>query len=473
MNLLSLLARGNFASTNKKSKSLEINVNDNGNKKQVVGTDIVLVYHGSVQHLQDDKAYGKRILNWHQEGVLHLMYRSEVSDEHGLLYLFDKSFMDLIHHDFVLYFDGTLPMGGFENDHDTLDDGGTNDVSIIDSLDVGFELIQQNPQSLVGYHADAYKIGELNLTLNNSKNTTAMNTSTTNFLPICDDNGILMTAEEQPDTIQFMRLSGTFLHRSYLCFLWHDAFRPLRQMIQSIHHGYVLNSSNATTNDILKYNGLMQLHSLFLSSVIPQLSGKLPLLYPLVKASWKGQDSSVIKEHQMRRLDDVSISHLGNVQDEDDGDDDKDFFMVSDSSRHLPRRRPRHYMNPSLDDDAIDKIMHHRKLYSKSSSKMIDNNDYKVSLQSKYPQRHTEHYQQYPSLPLTSDIVATVVMYFGTHTRGVMCWCPASHNNTKGGVTIGTQSGCKKVCHHDKNDIFSRDISWMNDPQRSKCHGFL
>jgi hypothetical protein len=248
MNLLSLLAAskgGNFASKDIKNTNdaQRNNVDDGHGHNRHFQSNIIVVYDGSVQYLQDDKAYGKRILQWHQEGIVHLMYRSELSEDFGPLYLFDPSFMDYIQDDFVLYLDGTLPMGGLavvvesenENHHDPGDEGNdenNDDISIIDSLNVGFELLQQNPQALVGCHTNGYKISDLNHLLGNTTVTTVKATNmTTNFLPVCDDDGILTTAEkeqqqqqqqqqQQDSSLLFMRLSGTFLHRNYLCFLF-------------------------------------------------------------------------------------------------------------------------------------------------------------------------------------------------------------------------------------------------------------
>jgi len=535
MNLLSLLA-----------KTFRNNAQDSsGGNKHDLAEDIViiLVYDGSVQDLQGDKAYGKRILDWHQEGIIRLMYRSDLIENFGPLYLFDKSFMDRIPHDFVIYLDGTLPLGGLmvENAHDTtIKDHNYDDdnaVSIMDSLSVGFELLQQNPQLLVGFHADGFKIGDFNnyIMLGNSNVTAVKNSNTanlTNFLPICNDdntgihsnnNGTLRTAEKMQDTLlQFMRLSGTFVHRNYLCFMWHETFRPLRQMIQSIHHQYTLNDTattdNTTTHSAKNYNILIQLHSIFLSSVICQLSGKLPLLYPLVKASWKGQDRSQNLKNQRRRLDDMRISHLGDIQEETDEDEEIDDDDWIGSSPLLPRRRPRHYIHPYFEniiinnnrnstnddnhddyynDDTFDKIMRHRKLYSQSLSSFnttshnnsynnitvtnSTNNQVSFKIQDPNQQRQQEqnHQKQHSPSQLTSEIIASIVSYFGTHTRGIMCWCLKSLNdmdmNGDGDATIGTQTACKKICHRDTNNaMLSRgEIPWMvNDPERSKCHGF-
>jgi hypothetical protein len=243
----------------------------------------------------------------------------------------------------------------------------------------------------------------------------------------------------------------------------------------------------------------MHLHSLFLSSVIPQLSGKVPVLYPLVRASWKGQDKSAMLENQRRRLDDISISHVGDVHEEQETDDDHDDDGYDDdddvekASFLVPRRRPRHYIHNNylesiLDnhstsnhdaDDASDRIMryHRRRLDSESSSSSItiQNHTNVSSLpSSKYrppaqQQQRQQQKSQYPPMPLTSKIIASVLKYFGIHTKGFMCWCLASNHVQNGDLVSGTQSDCKKICHGDNNDISARDLSWMNDPKRSTC----
>ena len=489
--------------------------------------------------MQHDRAYGKRILNWHQLGLIQLVYLSDLIstiEDVGSLYMFHETVVDYIQSDVIFYLDGTIPIGRYHDyntTHATSIDQyyhhnywsvDHDEFSIMDSLNVGFELLQQNPQRLVGYHSNQYEVhGDWNVLsfddwnelLKNTTDVASVTSDTTTvdadadssrfFVQICDNDAEGHSVVKETKSLQddsgkkdmfFMQLSGTFLHKNYLCFLWHDDLKPLREMIQSLSQQYTVqlatDSSNtagihaSTTissnfNTFPNHPAWMELNSLFLSAVIPQLSSKLPLLYPLVKASWKMQDDSILDKNQRRRLNNIGevFHHSDEFHDgSHDSDDIDDESLDSSSYSLLPRRRRRPHRQ--LDGELMNNRFHgfnqvsdtqtlnHRKL---SSTTMNPSQPNVLSWRTTNAQHPRQKYQQqhHPPYRLSSQAIETVIKYFGTYMIGTKCWCQESKNRI---AMIGNQNNCKATCHHDHelNSLMSEDLPWMNISQRSLCY---
>lgn len=409
MNLLSLLSRDDVAAPDNQSNTRTL--------------DVIVIYHGAAEHLNRDKMYGRRILNWQEEKIIKLIYESEFENHTGsvedsLFHPFHESLVKHISHDIILYLDGSMPITRKEK-------GGINQMGVLDTLQVGFQLIRQNPQSLVGNKVYQYS----GLSDYTKKNIISDISATTinNFAPICND---ILEKGSQESHISIMNFSGMFLHRNYLCFMWHQEFAALRQLIGS------MTAQSASENDTNANSTILELTSLFVSSMVTQIGGKAPLMYPLVKSTWS-ETKQDPREEVPRRLSEIVMKDDGSV--ESDWDE--------------PRRR-RTYWN-----SANDTIVNQH--YPAMDRRRLSESNLTIPFQPKLQPKSFQHLKA----SVSSKDVLSILNYFGSYSREPSCWCSVDGNLP----IIGSQTSCLNQCHGGDEDISIRDLPWFVTGNRYGC----
>mmetsp|Transcript_11837 Transcript_11837/g.17746 ORF Transcript_11837/g.17746 Transcript_11837/m.17746 type:complete len:608 (+) Transcript_11837:193-2016(+) len=431
MNLLALIAKDNFAfaatSSGTQSKS------NNG-----PDADVIVLYHGSVENLNRDKMYGRRILNWHRDNTIRLVHESElVHDSNGsinntrtegiLFYLFHESLVKYMQHDIILYLDGSVPFAGMGNGV------GIGEVSVVDTLQGGFQLMRNNAQILVGNQLYHYS-GISPLTTGIRNNAVATATNHDDFVLVCQDEATnTSSAHTQENEVSIMNFSGIFLHRNYLCFIWRDEFSALRELIGSMTTQYTT-TSTSTSN--ANHSIIMELTSLFVTQVVTQVSGRSPLLYPLVKPSWSRNHNSQV-DASTRRLSEIAVMDGGNVESHSD----------------TPRRRRSNWVAPN---DTVATFHHYTTEDRRKLSEIEGNHIMQPKSQSQSTQS------------VSSEDVLSILNYFGSYSKDPSCWCSSVDDQPP---IVGSQTSCLSQCHpgHEGSDIIStKDLSWMT-ANKTRC----
>ena len=437
MNLLALIAKDNFASaasgTQSKSKA---------NK----GPDVILLYHGSVENLNRDKMYGRRILNWHKDNTIRLVYESELFhdfDSNGtntrtegiLFHLFHESLVKYVQHDIILYLDGSVPFAGKGNGNGNAVGG----VSVVDTLQVGFQLMRKNAQVLVGTQLNHYSYSGISPLTTGIRNDGVATTATNrdDFVPVCHDKATNTSSAHQ---VSIMNFSGTFIHRNYLCFIWRDEFSALRELIGSMTTQYTTASTSTSTtmsnaNHTCTSSIIMELTSLFVSSLVTQVSGRSPLVYPFVRPSWSRIDNSQ-GDASTRRLSEIAVMDI-------DGGD-------VESHSDAPRRRRTNWVAPN-DTVATRTFDHYTTLDRRKLSEIEGNHMNIMQPKSQLTQL----------VSVSSEDVLSILNYFGSYAKDPSCWCTSVDDQPR---IVGSQTSCLSQCHpgHEGSDIIStRDLSWM------------
>ena len=377
--------------------------------------NIIVIYYGSMDDLEKDKDYGRRIRNWHEQNTIRLINgdgaeaESETSHHYGLLYPFHPSLLQYIENDIILYLDGSLPI--------IQGDTGTG-IGGADTLEAGFELIQQDSQLLVGSQVYDGIVSGRDDSAGTGTTSNLLQGDPGHFGPACGSYSIEGMNEDS-----IIHYSGMFLHKNYLCFIWHNIFAPVREMVDKIGQRYHQNRND-------------KLISLVISSIVPQLSGLGPALYPLMKPSWSnGQDQSSIE--QSRRLSEAIIMDSGDLN----------------VHAELPRRRRTiwdiTHANTNANTIELEPVLSRRKL-----------SDTRSIWQTSAPPPSQ-------SSDLKPEEIA-IINYFGSHSKGPTCWCNGSVYEKE--VQAGTRFRCRDKCAQVA-DINRDELPWMRDISRqSKCN---
>ena len=176
-----------------------------------------------------------------------------------------------------------------------------------------------------------------------------------------------------------IRYSGMFMHKRYLCFMWHDLFKGLRERVEAIYRGDLEDTMEMYSDS----NVRSELLSLFISSVIPQLSGKKPALYPMVKPPQNWPDESDTSSKISRRLSEV-------------------FLIDENGSQEAVVEYPRRRRTKWDGDDVVP------------SNKEV--------LPARRSLLELTNFSQNKS-HLTPEDIWSIVNYFGSHSRRSSCWC--------------------------------------------------
>ena len=454
MNLLALIAKDNFASAASASKT-----GTESKSKSNNGRDVILLYHGSVENLNRDKMYGRRILNWHKYNTIRLVYESELVHDYNsngtntrtegiLFHLFHESLVKYVQHDIILYLDGSVSFAGkgIGNDNDNAIGG----VSVVDTLQVGFQLMRKNSQVLVGTQLNHYSYissGISPLTTGIGNDGVATATDRGDFVPVCHDEDT-NTSTSSAHQVSIMNFSGIFLHRNYLCFIWCDEFSALRELIGSMITQYTTASTttSATTsnaNHTCTSSIIMELTSLFVSSLVTQVSGRSPIVYPFVRPSWSRIDNSQ-GDASTRRLSEIAVMDV----------DGGDFESQSD----VPRHRRINWVEPN--DTVARLTFHHSTTPDRRKLSEIKGNQMKIM------QPKSEAAQ---SVSVSSEDVLSILNYFGSYSKDPSCWCSSVDDQPR---IIGSQTSCLSQCHpgHEEGDdiISTNDLPWMT-ANKTQC----
>eukprot|EP00554_Chaetoceros_debilis_P010954 CAMPEP_0194109274 /NCGR_PEP_ID=MMETSP0150-20130528/8795_1 /TAXON_ID=122233 /ORGANISM="Chaetoceros debilis, Strain MM31A-1" /LENGTH=542 /DNA_ID=CAMNT_0038798199 /DNA_START=197 /DNA_END=1826 /DNA_ORIENTATION=+ len=260
--------------------------------------NIAVVLHGTndaIDKLIKDHNYGRRIKNWSENNVIRLILQrqersgighdegNENDNEDDLFYLVRPSMLDYLEHDILLFLDGSVPLVN-------LNDGSGG----MESLDAGFELIRKDSRCLVGNRVLEWSNGN-----GPGEENDAMSPDSERlFQPICDRQD-RSNPKSGANRVESIHMSGMFIHRNYLCFLWHDVFAPLRNIVGGLNQKY--NRNHKVKGDI---------SSLTITTLVTQLSGKIPALYPMVQQTWKTKES-LHSNVSSRRLTDTSDLEVG------------------------------------------------------------------------------------------------------------------------------------------------------------------
>ena len=210
-----------------------------------------------------------------------------------------------------------------------------------------------------------------------------------------------------------------FLHRNYLCFIWHEIFDPLRKSVNGISHKY----ENEYKRDA---DIQLELISLFLSSLVPQLSGKGPMLYPLVKPTWLENDPS---QKHARRLSEITIL--------DDGQ------LEARAERHR-RRRTKWEFTETNDEQLLSTLESQPR---RRLSSVTNNND-------SPPQPPSTIMGTSLQSQLKQTEIASIMNFFGSHSKGSTCWC--DERLDKDTFILLRPLSCKERCADISTDLMPR-----------------
>eukprot|EP01083_Nonionella_stella_P272345 923447_1 len=206
-------------------------------------------------------------------------------------------------------------------------------------------------------------------------------------------------------------MSGMFIHRNYLCFLWHDVFAPLRKIVGELNQKYGRDH---------KVKG--NISSLTITTLVTQLSGKIPALYPMVQQTWKTKESlhSNVSSRRLTETSELEVEHNN----------------MFDNISIERRRRFSWDLNDIEVNDRFEKREEEgrRKLQAKNTD---------------------EHLKS--TIDLTYEDASSVLKYFGSFSRGQSCWCKRFVWKQK------QNNGCHDQCMRELNKKASAQSTlWLN-----------
>ncbi len=383
---------------------------DSASNKMTKNEKIILIYHGTLDDLKKDKDYGRRVWDWSDKGTIDLI--NGTSTDHGILHQFHPTLLSYVNTEIILFIDGSIALTQ-----------GNVDTSIggVDSLEAGFELIQQNSRSVVGAHVYDFGVND------NAPNSKEVSKESGDglFAPACETdtklNGMMK------DSI--VHYSGMFLHKNYLCFIWHDLFRELQDKVNMIYSRY---QKDATKS---KRGIQSELISLFISSMVPQLGGNVPLVYPLLKPSWKEVEKTTTMKRSRRLMETNFL-------------EDNKFETPAKPNR---RRRTEWDVDPYENNAAHFETEHipRRGLSIKTDASDLLKPPLPISLQSE----------------LASEEILSISTFFGSYSKRSQCWC-----ESKDGENSNFRAqfiSCRDRCSKGRN-ITKVEIPWIKD--RKQCH---
>ena len=265
--------------------------------------------------------YGKRILTWSKDTSqpITILFPSSPSMMnyqevfHQPLFPYHPIFVGRLSQEIVLYLDGHTPLASL--------DGAVDGEEMFEA---GFELVRRNSRLLVGR-----EMLDLNMLRANEKiNMTASDEAILGNASSLDERGeggyklsnFVSTCQSMME-VKIIKSSGMFLHRDFSCLVWHDVFDPFRQSLLNVHHRFQDRSyvEMAAWAENLK--------SLAISTLIPQISGLSPILYPNIKRPF----------HGTRREEEVDDQNILPVKRKLVSRGTATFQNISDS--YVPRRR--------------------------------------------------------------------------------------------------------------------------------------
>lgn len=392
--------------SNSSHRTLFVNLISLLARDSIKPSTIVLIYHGTLDDLKNDNDYGRRVWNWDKEGAIKLI--NGTNSDHGILHQFHPTLLNYVETEIILYLDGSMPLT-----KGNVDKG----IGGVDSLEAGFELIQQNSRSLVGAHVYEYG-GKQNI----ANFRESLKDSRGDFIPACQSNHSISGSMQ--DSI--VHYSGMFLHKNYICFIWHDIFETLRDTVNMINRRYQKDVKG------FKSEAQSELISLFISSMVPQLSGNIPALYPLLKPSWAAEEIKPSPKKQSRRL-------MENIVLDDD---------ELEARADLRRRRRTEWVVNTNDIEAAYFEGHPRRRLS-SVINMAPKPSFSISLRSQ----------------LSSEEISSIFSYFGSYSKGSKCWCESADG--KSANLAPHFLNCRDRCSEGRN-ITKTELPWLRN--RKQCH---
>jgi hypothetical protein len=401
--------------------------------------DILVLYnddHDPLTSIERD-TYGKRLLTWNKDDSqpIRILFPSSPSmSKHQnlfrhVLFPYHPIVVKQVSQDVILYLNGNTPLVSLDGTF-----GGE------ESFAAGYELIRQNSRLLVG--GEALELSTLNQ--NESKeNATLSEGAGLNF-----SNNMFHDVDETSEVksnfipscqlrrnVTVVKSSGLFLHREYSCLIWHGVFDPFQHFLSSIQQKLHGSSQQAR----------LDLESLAVSALIPQLSGSRPLLYPMMKQTWstsaKGSNEDLLQSSPVlkRRLSSrISVQNTGV------------------DMKNQRRRRDIWEKSIHVQDSGYIGIDHdvRRKLESVrvrvQKTRPIEEREYvHTSLEEKLVQE--EH--------LDARDVVSIKEYFGSTISGVKDWCSGTDFEPKREERSG--------CTIDRAEVSRKVLPWLNEDNKA------
>ncbi|GFH44552.1 hypothetical protein CTEN210_01026 [Chaetoceros tenuissimus] len=358
--------------------------------------DILVVYNGSSTQLHLDKTYGRRILSWQKNKMIRLI---DASEEAFVL----NSISEHVKNNIILFLDGMKDIAHIKND-DT--------IGIMESLETGFQMARRYPLQLIGSGIYDYGIA-LGAPRIDSVNEVVEKES--NFTAVCD-------SEKTLDVPIVMDLSGSFLHRNYLCFFAHERFQSLVSLYQSTTSKY--EDKKALLSDLK-----MEILSMIVSILITQVSGSVPHIYPLVDPTWE-EDKANASSNQVkhRRLSEViddryDFEHQGPRRRRTIwySCNEEDMELLPMASTEIPRRRLS--STQSTSPRVVQKMRYSSNIATRASN-------------------------------MERDDILSILNYFGSYVKDSSCWCNEFVGKTD---TFDSQRQCRQQCGDDVERYFRLD----------------
>lgn len=357
--------------------------------------DVLLVYTGSTTQLHLDKTYGRRILSWQKNKMIQMIDASEAA-------FALNSISEHVENDFVLFLDGRKDIAHIKND-DT--------IGIMESLEAGFHMVRQYPRQIFGSGIYDYSAA-LGTLRKDSVNKVVEKES--NFTSICDN-------EKALEVPVVMDLSGSFLHKNFLCFLTHERFQSFVSLRQTTASKYEDNKERLT--DVR-----MEILSMIVSTLITQVSGFIPHIYPLLDPTWKEDDANTASNQ---------LNHRRLSEEIDD---------LFDLEQQGPRRRRTIWHSCHEEDMELPMTsteFPRRRLFSTQSTspRVVQKTPYSSNIATRVSN-------------MEKDDVLSILNYFGSYVKDSSCWCNEFLGKTN---TFDSQGQCRQQCGNDVEKYFRVD----------------
>ncbi len=393
---------------------------------------------------------------------------------HHVLFPFHPILLQYFDQEIVLFFD--------HNDNNNYDDtqsstsSNTNQLLIQEngkiggeeSYIIGYELSKLNSLTLVGreeFIVDHYDSAPNSQSMNSADSNSSKTKdssrdsnqpSGTFFIPQCHTDGNNKTNIVRPimdkntttrssadkkggknknDTSSIMSSSGIFITRSHFCFIWHPIFELFRTFVQKRYvqvgdggggvDSTTTKANKSSTSLITTHQHLHLIQSMAVSTLITQLSGQMPLSYPLIQQTWKANEN-----------EDENTSDLFEKGRRLSAELDENKRSFQESHHHIHRRRKNWDLNFSPFDsfDVSNKIkesegINNISVHRSQHRRRLQQQKIAITTQSQqylHYHRHNDRFSTSTRLHLSNEDYEFIHIcrgYFGSYSSQTNCWC--------------------------------------------------